>query len=233
MKSTLENTYGKAVRSVMFAVNPIKKKIMKTHCTVHRYINMGAIEILKREGYEKEYKYYKDNIKSLNEGVTWADQDFKSTNHFYHAYDQKGLYGFSDALTEFKKYYAKATNYNNEGNICKTMCYFGAACHLLQDATVPQHASNKLLKKHRDFEVWIVSKVMSDYSFHQQGGIIKYKSIDEYIKNNSKMANLTYYKYIDISIKEQRYLKIAEEIIHQAEQTTAGLMVTFYEQISK
>ena len=132
----MENTYGKALQSLMVAVNPIKKKIIKTHCTVHKYINMQAIEILKADGYQEEYEFFKANIKSLNEGVAWADQDFKSSNHFYHVHHETGLYGFSDALTEFKKYYNKAIQYNKVGNMCKTLCYFGAACHLVQDCTV-------------------------------------------------------------------------------------------------
>ncbi len=233
MRGTMESTYGKAIESIMFAVNPIKKKMIKTHCIVHKYINLQAIEILKDEGYKEEYEFFKAHIKWINEGVTWADQDFRSRNHFFHAQNEKGLYGFSDSLSELKKFYNKALGYNTAGDTRNAIYYFGAACHLVQDATVPHHASNSLLKKHREFEIWIISKIMSDYSFNQKGGILNYIDLEEYIRNNSAAAVITENKYIEVGLKEERYVKIAEEIINLAEQTTAGLMIKFYKEINK
>ena len=108
MKRKLEKTYGSALKGVFYAVNPLKKKLLKTNCTVHKYINIRGLELLKIEGYEKEYKFFKKYIGNLNEGVSWADQDFKSSNHFYHFNKNKGLFGFSNALTECERYYKKA-----------------------------------------------------------------------------------------------------------------------------
>ncbi|ERI90133.1 hypothetical protein HMPREF1982_04073 [Clostridiales bacterium oral taxon 876 str. F0540] len=73
MKERFESTYGITLRGIMHAVNPIKKKILKTNCTIHKFINMQAIEILKNEGYLKQHEFFKNHIKPLNEGVTWAD----------------------------------------------------------------------------------------------------------------------------------------------------------------
>ncbi len=36
-------------------------------------------------------------INDINAGVVWADQDLKSSNHFYNPYTNKGLYGNSNA----------------------------------------------------------------------------------------------------------------------------------------
>ncbi len=102
MIKQFEKTYGSALKGVFFAVNPLKKKMLKTNCTVHKYINIKAVDLLKIEGYEKEYKFFRKYIKHINNGVSWADQDFKSSNHFYHVSKGRGLYGFSDALTECK-----------------------------------------------------------------------------------------------------------------------------------
>ncbi|MEK6264234.1 MAG: phospholipase, partial [Clostridium sp.] len=77
MKKKIEATYGKTLRGIMISVNPIKKKIMKTHCIVHKFINIQAIEILENKGYSEVNSFYKGYIKELNRGVTWADQDFK------------------------------------------------------------------------------------------------------------------------------------------------------------
>ena len=62
--------------------------------------------------------------------------------------------GFSNALEECKKYYNTTLNYTKAGDFNEALFYFGAACHLIQDATVPQHVNNKLLKSHRKFELW-------------------------------------------------------------------------------
>ena len=228
MKKKFENTYGKTLKSILFAVNPLKKKVIKTYCTIHRFINLQAIEILKNEGNLEQYALYKSYVKKINEGVTWADQDFKSSNHFYHFSRGKGLYGFSDALSECKKYYNKALAYLDVDDVGKAMFYFGAACHLIQDATVPQHVNNKLLKSHRQFELWIISKFMSDYSFIVEKGILRYSSLEEYIKNNALVANNTYLKYSNIKNRNERYEKIATTILREAQKTTAGMMMDFY-----
>jgi len=233
MKKKLETTYGTTLQGLMFAVNPVKKVVLKTHCTVHKYINMRAVEILKNENYIEEYKFYREHIKPLNLGVTWADQDLKSSNHFFHLGKQKGLYGFSDALTESNKYYNKALSLLKEEELDKAIFYLGATCHLIQDVTVPHHVSNKLLKSHRRFEMWIISRLMTDYSFEAEYGIKRYKDIEEYIISNAKMSSNAHDKYEKMQDMEQRYSKLASEIIQEAQRTTAGLLLDFYEEYKK
>jgi phospholipase C len=231
MGQKLEKTYGKALRGVMYTVNPIKKKLIKTHCTIHKFINMQAIQILKNEGYFEEYEYFRDHIIPLNEGVAWADQDFKSSNHFYHFSKAKGLYGFSDALTECKRYYSKSLAYMKLGETDKAFFFLGASCHLVQDMTVPHHVNNRLLDSHRNFELWIIKRFMSDYSFLIDKGIIRYKSVDDYIKNNALMANNVFLKYLQVEDREERYGKIAARIIKEAQNTTAGFLLDYYDMI--
>ena len=233
MKKKIEATYGKTLKALMITVNPIKKKIMKTHCIVHKFINIQAIEILKNKEYDEVYSFYKSHIKELNDGVTWADQDFKSSNHFYHHDTGTGLYGFSNALTEFQKYYNRALKFFEAGDIRQGMFYFGATCHLVQDATVPQHVNNKLLKSHRNFELWIISKLMSDYSFPIFNEIIQEDSVEDYIKNNAFFANKTYISCANVQSKEEKYKKISVLIVQRAQKTTAGLMLNFYNEIKK
>ncbi|MCY6959029.1 zinc dependent phospholipase C family protein [Clostridium brassicae] len=231
MKMRIENTFGKTMRGVMFAVNPIKKIIVNTHCMAHKYINNKSIELVKKEGYIKEYDFFTRYKYDFNEGVTWADQDFKSSNHFYHFSSGRGLYGFSNALEECEKYYKKANNYLEAGDIKKSVFYFGAACHLIQDATVPQHANKKLLKEHRKFELWIISRIAMGYHFEAKNSIKRYKEIAEYIKGNALMANQIYLKNINIKNVDDRYSKVAQAIIQEAQITTAGIMLDFYEKV--
>ncbi|MBA5851888.1 zinc dependent phospholipase C family protein [Clostridium sp. cel8] len=231
MKGRFERTYGTAVRKLFFAVNPLKKKIMKTNCTVHKFIMIRSIEILKNDGYKEESEYFRENILRLNSGVSWADQDFKSSNHFYHVSRGKGLYGFSDALTECKKYYNKSISMAKAGKMDESLFYFGAACHLIQDVTVPQHVNNRLLKSHRKFELWIISKLMSDYSFVANNNVVRYESLDDYIKNNAIMANSTYIKNLDVKSTDERYWNIASTILKEAQRTTSGFMLDYYDKI--
>ncbi|MDP4091144.1 MAG: zinc dependent phospholipase C family protein [Bacillota bacterium] len=233
MKKRLETTYGKTLQGLMFAVNPVKKAMLKTHCTVHKYINMKAIDILKAESSYEQYHFFKNHIRPLNLGVSWADQDLKSSNHFFHHERGKGLYGFSDALSECIKYYSKAMSLLDNGEVDKAVFYFGAACHLVQDVTVPHHVSNRLLKSHRKFELWIIARLMSDYSFDAETGIKRYESIEDYIRSNAKMAHETYNEYEAIDNLEERYHRIASVIVKEAQRTTAGLMMDFYEEVRK
>lgn len=233
MGKRFEKTYGRAMKGIFFAVNPLKKKVIKTYCTVHRFINIRAVEILRNEGYKEEYLFFKEHIGVINKGVTWADQDFKSSNHFYHYKKGIGLFGFSNALIEFRNYYRKALTCVRGRNMEKGLFYFGAACHLVQDTTVPQHVNNKLLDSHRKFELWIIEKFLSDYSFYAESGIIRFKSNEDYIKKNAKVANNVYMKYSEINDTEKKYYLTAQEILKQAQRTTAGLMADFYEEIKK
>lgn len=67
----------------------MKKKIIKTECLVHKQINQHALIILKNDKYEEQYDFFMEFIEPLNEGAVWADQDFKSSNHFYNPYKKK------------------------------------------------------------------------------------------------------------------------------------------------
>ncbi|GAA0721821.1 zinc dependent phospholipase C family protein [Clostridium malenominatum] len=227
----IEKTYGGALRGVFYAVNPLKKKFLKTYCTVHKFITLQSLEVLKNDGYKEEYEFFKGYIGYINEGTTWADQDFKSSNHFFHFSKGKGLYGFSNALTECRKYYETSIGYINEGDIPKSMFYLGAACHLIQDVTVPQHVNNKLLKNHRKFELWIISKLLNDYAFMADSGVVRYKDLDSYIINNAFLANNTYLKNISNKNVEERYYAVASTILKAAQRTTAGFMIDYYEAI--
>lgn len=224
----VEKSFGKTVRGVFYTLNPIKKKIIKTYCIVHKFINMQAIDVLYNEGLKEEAAFYKKYIKALNEGVTWADQDFKSSNHFYHVNKERGLFGFSNLLLELKKYYGRATSYYKEGDIYRSMFFLGVCCHMIQDATVPQHTDNKLLKDHRKFEQWIISKLLLDFSFTAKEGMIQYDNLEDYVKNNAAFARATINKYGALPDLEEKYYKVSVDIIKEAEKTTSGLLKRFY-----
>lgn len=233
MKKAIEKTYGKALRTMMITVNPIKKKVIKTPCTVHKYINNQGIIILRNEGYNEIADFYSYFIDSINEGATWADQDFKSSNHFYHITKERGLYGFSNALEETKKYFNLSKDLYRKGDKDEAMFYLGAGAHIIQDMTVPHHVNNRLLDKHRGFELWIIGQVLTSDKFAVNEGIIKRNSVEGFIKENARKAKEICLKHTHVEDREKRYSKIAEEILTEAQRSTAGVFLYYYETIVK
>ncbi|APU60979.1 zinc dependent phospholipase C family protein [Clostridium botulinum] len=172
-------------------------------------------------------------INDINAGVVWADQDLKSSNHFYNPYTNKGLYGNSNAKKECISYYTRALNEYFHGNIKNAMFYLGASCHLIQDLTVPQHANVNLLNSHRSYEKWVIRvHIHHDESKMEKGGIYL-NSLKHYIDLNSKKAINSYKKYSHERNRYVRFQKITSMTLTIAQVTTAGLMFKFYKDIQK
>lgn len=231
--NVVERAYGKTFKTILWAVNPIKKIFKKTLCEVHIFINEQAVEILKNDGHEEAYEFYTQYKECLNEGTVWADQDFRSREHFYNPYSNRGLYGCKSSLQRFEKYYANALVHWDCGDKEKAMFYLGAAVHLVQDSTIPQHGSVKLLKSHRKYEQWI-HKVHDDflhYSVKKDG--LYYDNPHDYIVNNAKEAISAYKKYYLIKNSADRFFKIANRTFPLAQRTTAGCLMNFYDKIGK
>ncbi len=230
MKNKLEKTYNKTMNGAIKVVNPIKKRVKKTECIVHKFINKEALRLLNERNQIKEYEFYSNYISDLNRGVKWADADLKSTNHFYHHEKGRGLYGFSNAKDECIKYYNEALRLLKYNDINKAMFFLGAACHLVQDSTVPAHAM-KNLKKHKPLEKYIVNKVLCGYSTNINEDIIRYPVIQDYVINNTKDAVITNMEFESFSIKKEKFEGISEIILAKAVRTTAGILSDFYENV--
>lgn len=233
MKRTVTLAYGGTAKWIFRFINPVKKRIIKTSCVMHKAINNNSIETIRNCGFKKEYDFFKRNISYINEGVVWADQDFKSINHFFHYEKERGLFGFSNAYDEFLTYYKKSKEYIERGNVEKALFYLGASCHLLQDSTVPHHVQNKLLKKHRSFELWIIDRYSINGYIYPVNEIEMHDSLKEFITSNVKFAYETYdysSKYEEIN---KKYLYVSERIINKAQKSTAGLMIKYFNEIAK
>lgn len=85
-----EATYDKVLTTVFSVTNPFKKAMIKTQCEVHKSININALKILKNDKYFKEYQFFNNHISHINKGAVWADQDYKSSSHFYNPFKRKG-----------------------------------------------------------------------------------------------------------------------------------------------
>lgn len=227
----IEKSYGKVLKTALKAVNPLKKAVIKTECRVHKFINCQGIIILEEDGYTKAAGFFKNHIEELNSGVVWADQDLKNSSHFYNPKKQKGLYGSSNALKECLGYYAAALTWWHHKDIRKSIFYLGAACHLIQDVTVPQHVSVKLLKSHRKYEQWVVRMHDTRDEFKCKSGGIYLDTIKDFIETNAGIALYVYDRNKQVMNVEQRFYNITEIVLNQAQKTTAGMLKMFYDDV--
>jgi len=229
----LEKIYGKLFYYFLYSINPIKKRIVDTPCSIHKIINLQAIEIVKNDNFQDAYTFYNDNIYYLNEGVVWADQDFKSSGHFYNPEKDRGLYGNKSALYHAENYYNEAISLWNEGSINESIFQLGAALHLVQDMTIPQHANIKLFNSHRQYENFIRKNYNNHNEFVATSGGYYLESIKEYILYNSRNSLIIYDKLKNIEDEMLRFYNITRYLLPLAQKTTAGCMVRFYKDIAK
>ena len=232
MKSKLESAYSKALTGTFKVISPIKRTIKKTECEVHLYIQENALEILNYNGYNEQYKLFKEYESKINEGLVWADQDFKCYHHFYNPKEKKGMYGYDDnALTIARSYYLKALKYFTLENYDKSMFYFGAMCHIIQDLTIPQHAKGKLFDNHRQFELYVKGNYRKINKFKCREEPIILQSVTDYANYNSSNALKIDYLYQNITDLNTKFYLIALKSITLAQKTSAGCMIMFYKDL--
>ncbi|MCX7748300.1 MAG: zinc dependent phospholipase C family protein [Clostridia bacterium] len=231
--SRVERTYGKVFKYMLFLLNPFKKKVIHTNCEIHKYINFQALDILKNDRYLDAYSFFSDFITNINEGAFWADQDFKSSDHFYNPVREKGLFGNRSALSVGSEYYKEAIKYWTLQNTEKAMFYLGAAVHIIQDMTIPQHANIRLLDNHRQYENFIRRTYRNSPKFAVDRGGYYLGSIEEFIRCNARNALRIYSRLKDIRDSEKRYYTIAKFTLPLAQKTTAGCFLRFYRDVFK
>lgn len=230
-KDIFETTYDYFLKTVFGIVNPVKKSIIKTQCNVHKFINIKALKILKNDNFMNEYNFFTSYIYYINEGAVWADQDFKSTNHFYNPYKKKGLYGRRSAMELGVDYYSKAIDLWAIGEFNKSLFYLGAALHIIQDMTIPQHANIRLLDSHKQYETFVKRTYRYVSEFQVNTGAYLLDSIENYIRFNARIALKTYKRFKHISEDEERYYRVARCGLPLSKRTTAGAMVMFYRDV--
>ena len=229
MKKRLENVCSTALSGTLKVVNPIKKTIIKTDCEVHLFIQKNALDILKHSQYIDEYNLFIKYLPQINRGLVWADQDFKSYSHFYNPRESKGLYASEyNALDIAKFYYKQALIYYRNGKYEKSMFYFGASCHIIQDLTIPQHAKGKLLDNHRQFELYVKSNYKKIKRFKSYEEPLILNSVEEYANYNSLNALKIDYIHRNINDLNTKFYLIALNAIKLAQTSTAGYMIMFY-----
>ena len=228
----IETSYNTALKLIFSAANPAKKLIMDTHCAVHKFININALNILENDKYIREYNFFFNYIIDINKGAVWADQDFKSSNHFYNPVTKKGMYGRKSAMDLGIEYYGESLKLWEMKQFNKSLFYLGAALHIIQDMTVPQHANIRLLDNHRQYEKFIITTYKYVSEFQVETGTYLLKSIEDYVRFNSRVALKVYRKFKSVKDNNERFYLICRCGLPLAERTTAGAMVMFFNEIS-
>ena len=229
MKTSIESAYATALSSTFKIAAPIKRSIIKTDCEVHIFIQQQALNILKINGYENEYNFFMKYIYQINQGLVWADQDFKCYHHFYNPKVQRGKFGYKEnAMTLSASYYRRALEHLRLGNYKRSMFYFGAACHIVQDLTIPQHAKGKLLDNHRSFELYVRANYKNNNKFKTEEQAIYFNKIEDYIDYNSRIALKLDYMYRNITNLTTKFYLTAIKAITLSQRTTAGCLIMFY-----
>lgn len=227
----MEDTYGRFLQISFAILNPFKKAVIRTQCQVHKHLNHQAINILNNDGYRKEANFFRSYIVSFNEGAVWADQDFKSSQHFYNPYTHKGMYGRKNARNLGLGYYTKSLRLWKLGEYEKSMFYLGAAIHIIQDMTIPQHANVRLLDNHRQYENFVKRTYQYIHDFKTTKGTVILYDYDDFITFNSKISLKVYKRFKNIADDEERFYRTTRCTLPLAVRTTAGSMAMFYQKV--
>lgn len=230
--SIIEKYYGRAFKTLLWAINPIKKRIIIAECQVHRFINYKAVKLLYKFEYEKEYEFFNLYLEELNKGVVWADQDLKSAGHFYSPSKKRGLYGHTNALSLTTRYYDKAIDYWERNDKEKAAFYLGACVHLIQDMTIPQHVNIRLLDSHRKYEnfVKLTYNIVKEYVSYEEP--IVFDELENFLRFNTKKAISIYHEAQKIEPEIDRFHEITLCILPLAQRTTAGCLIKFFKDVN-
>lgn len=227
----IETIYNRVLSGVFTLANPIKKSVKRTECKVHICINYYALDAIINEKLLSQYNLFNAYIDNINEGAVWADQDFRSSNHFYNPFKKRGLFGRRSAMDLAIEYYSNAIKlWPKDKN--KSMFNLGAAAHIIQDMTVPQHANIKLLDDHHQYEKFVEKKYRDFKVYNEDLKPYMLDSISDYVRFNSRLALKIHRKFKGIKEDERRFSRITKCTIPLSIRTTAGLMIIYYSEIA-
>lgn len=228
-----EKFYGSSIRILFLFLNPIKKVLIHTECQVHLYNNLQALRLLKEFDYKEAYNLMKIYIDPIQKGTVWADQNFKSSSHFYNPKSSRGLFGQSTALSLAESYYEKAIHYYIVKNYRLSMFFFGACIHIVQDLTIPQHVQIRLLDHHRSYENFVKYTYDLVKEYRSTDPPIILKDIKTYLEYNARIALRIDRNYRDVLPLKTRFFKLTLSSLPLAQSTSAGCMVLFLQDIKK
>lgn len=128
-------------------------------------------------------------------------------------------------------YYAKAVRLWHREDRRRSLFFLGAALHLVQDVTIPQHVNIRLLEDHRQFENFVKRRYQNVHAFQAFEGAYVLSTIENYIRFNARTALKIYKRFRTVKNDESRYYRITKCTLPLAERTSAGVLVMFYNNV--
>lgn len=219
-----------SLKTITFIDDPAQQSIDRSYCITHQYCNDQALAILQDKGFIREgillHRYYKQ----LQDGVVWADLNWKNIHHFLHPQTRRGFWHFSNAALDYLQCINTAMKYVRLGCMKEAIFYLGAAAHLVQDMCVPHHAKCQLFDGHKKYELW-VEKNLQDFSFAQKDEIRFSNPVGILFENGATALDL--YSYVSAEASVEQYKKATEVLLPLANQSTVNLFCYFFTRVKK
>jgi hypothetical protein len=242
--------------------NPIALLYIKI--THKRFLYQGFAFLLMKVGTHKfiinksidklDIELFKRNRNYLLKGARKADYSLShlclgSLNHFYNPTKKRGWLFLRNAKQQGRKFFEKAVDNYNKGEISKSMVQLGIALHLIADSATPVHTKNKfhiprllLIPIVEDKLERFINKnlLIAEMSLENIKATLK-NSVDEYFEELSRTA----YEYRQKRVGLLAFLSVLfgrmprEELVCQTKKLvplsvscTMGAMQIFYNRIN-
>ncbi|MBP2625299.1 MAG: phospholipase nuclease [Firmicutes bacterium] len=226
----LKDVVAASLKTITFSDDPALQLIDRSYCITHQYCNDQALAILRENGFIHEVMLIGAYYEQLQDGVVWADLNWKNIHHFLHPKTRRGFWHFSNAALDYLQCINTAIKYVRLGYMREAIFYLGAAAHLVQDMCVPHHAKCQLFDGHKKYEVW-VEKNLQDLSFSQKGEIGFSNPVAILFENASTALDL--YSYVSAEASVEQYKKATEVLLPLANQSTVNLFCYFFARVKK
>ncbi|GMB01476.1 zinc dependent phospholipase C family protein [Pelosinus sp. IPA-1] len=226
----LKGVVGTSLKAVALLENPLLQSIDSSCCTTHQYCNEQALNILQYNGFMQETVLLRNYYKQLQDGVIWADLNWKNIHHFLHPKTRRGFWHFSNAAGDYLEFFNTAIKFVRQGSMKEAIFYLGAAAHLVQDMCVPHHAKCQLFDGHKKYEIW-VERHLRELSFTQYANIPMVNPVGVLLKNAETALEL--YNYVNADARNDQYQKATEILLPLANQSTANQFCYFFARVKK
>lgn len=219
--------YTRLMLNVTLPIQAVIKTPRKRN--THRFCNLQAIGMLKKDGFRKEALMLQSHQDSLNQGAIWCDTGFKYISHYYNPHEGVGLWNGPDAPTECQSYFNRALELWRRGYREKSLFYLGAATHIMQDLCVPHHASGLVFSGHQYFEYW-ARKHYEEFAL-TSGGLYKLiHTAGDWVRENAIISS-DYLPIVSQNPNVTAIEKTVEILLKRTQKTTAGFLQFFCKSI--
>lgn len=228
----LKTVVATAFKAAVFTEQPAWRTVAidPSCCITHQYCNDRALGILQEQGFIKETLLLGIYYKQLQDGVIWADLNWKNIHHFLHPKTRRGFWRFSNAAGDYLQFFSLAVKCMEEWRIEDAIFYLGAAAHLVQDMCVPHHARCQLFDGHKKYEMWVEQNLQ--FFFPPKMGEIVIVNPAGLLIDNAAIA-WEFYNEVNGEAGVEQYQKATEVLLPLAQKSTVNLFCYFFNAVKK